>query len=76
MFTLHIRLYRKDLWATSFIDALNSGQSLVLRAYSLLLFHRKNGCFGSSGGSFPRVVPKLCRDLFLFRALWSTAGFA
>lgn len=45
-------------------------------AYSLQPIHRKNGCLGGSGGFFPRVVPKLRRDLLLFRALWSSFGSA
>lgn len=45
-------------------------------AYSLQPIHRKNGCLGGSGGFFPRVVPKLRRDLLFFRALWSPFGSA
>lgn len=43
-------------------------------AYSLQPIHRKNGCLGGSGGFFPRVVPKLRRDLLFFRALWRPFG--
>lgn len=45
-------------------------------AYSLQPIHRKNGCLGGSGGFFPRVVPRLRRDLLFFRALWSSVGSA
>lgn len=72
----HYFLLRVELWAL--IGPPSSCVSGPHWSYELSVSRcsaGKDGCFGGSGGFFPRFEPKLRRYLLFSGAIWSLVGF-